>query len=76
MLNHGEEIDRYLERVNDLLHGSHRSVSAQTDVIRRLAAEPRLLLKQIATELRHLAPEAEFLAERAETLADEWTPEP
>jgi hypothetical protein len=71
----GSDIDRYLERLTDVLAEAHRSVVLEGDSIRNGVGDPRPMLTKIAFELRSLHPELEFLAGRAEFLAMEWEPD-
>jgi hypothetical protein len=70
----GPDIDRYLQRLTDVLEQAHRNAVSEGDSIRNGAEDPRPLLTKIAFELRNLHPELEFLAGRAEFLAMEWEP--
>jgi hypothetical protein len=76
VIQQSSPIDNALRRIVSLIDQSQIAISADIDVIRNRADDPRPALRLIATELRNLAQEAVYQAGRVEELAEEYNESP
>jgi hypothetical protein len=75
VIDDGSDIDRYLARVANMVSQLQVSSSADIDLIRNRADDPRPLLSQLAEILSRAGEELTFLGQRAQYLAADYSSE-
>lgn len=75
VIGDGSDIDRYLARVTDMVSQLQVSTSADIDLIRNRADDPRPLLSQLGGILSRAGEELTFLGQRAAYLTAEYSTE-